>query len=53
MITNLGGNYDFGMVLCFGLVWLFCYMDGLFFDFVILWDPLLYHGPRISRVFVV
>ena len=38
VITNLGGNYDFCMVLRFALVWLFCYTDGNIFDFMILGD---------------
>ena len=38
VITNLGVNYEFCMVLWFGLVWLFCYTDGNIFYFMILGD---------------
>ena len=30
MITNFWGNFNFGMVLCFGLVWLYFNTDGHF-----------------------
>ena len=40
MITNSGGNCDFGLVLSFGLVSLFCYMDGHILDFMILGDSI-------------
>ena len=40
MITNFGGNHDFGMVLCSGLFWLFCCTNGHFLDFVILGDTI-------------
>ena len=40
MITNYGGNCDFGMILWFGLIWKFCYTDEYIFDFMILGDSI-------------
>ena len=38
VISNSGENCNFGMVLYFELVWLVCYTDGHFLEFMILWD---------------
>ena len=40
MITNFGGNHYCGVVLCFGLFWMFFYMDGHFMDFMIMGDSM-------------
>ena len=34
MMTNFGGNCNIGMVLFFGLFWLFCYMVRYLLDFL-------------------
>ena len=40
VMTNYRGNQYYGVVLCFCLFLLFCYTDGRFMDFVILWNSI-------------